>query len=146
MIVQTVRFPETPDATLEKIKELRPLLNKFYQELGKGDSEPMTAEMLTIMWHSFMLDFVEALNDKGERVGLLAVNVIYNESTGKTTGSISVSYVEKEYRRQGIFKRMIDHAKATLIARRVESLEVTVPFNFDMDLGEVKTKTYLMEL
>ena len=69
MKVQTVKFPQTPEATLAEIHSLRGLLDKYHMEQF-GTADVIPSEMLAIMWHAAQIDFIEALNDADERVGL----------------------------------------------------------------------------
>lgn len=147
MKIQVIKFPETPDATLAKVNEFRHLIEAYFSEVGAGPAEKLPSEMLVIMWHSRMADFIELLNDDNERVGLLMTNLYDNEVSGKRSGNILVAYVDPKYRGQGWFKKMLSHAKIIYQARDVDYLEITVrnsdrPFT----LGVETSRVYRMDL
>lgn len=145
MKVQTVKFPQTPEATLAEIHSLRGLLDKYHMEqFGTADVVP--SEMLAIMWHSAQIDFIEALNDADERIGLVMVS-IYSKVDGTRGANIMAAYVEEDYRSQGVFKQMLNLAKVVYRARNILTLDLTVPLAVDASwFGEEHTKTYRLEL
>ncbi len=125
MKIQNVKFPDTPEATLDKVKELRPFIDRFYEETGEGNTADLAPEMLTILWHNGALDFIEAL-DGEKRVGLMMLSIYDNHVTQRRVASITTAYVEQSYRQQGIFNAMFNHAKVVCQARRINALETMV--------------------
>ena len=145
MKVQTVKFPQTPEATLEEIHSLRGLLDKYHMEQF-GTADVLPSEMLAIMWHSAQIDFIEALNDADERVGLVMVS-IYSKVDGTRGANVMAAYVEEDYRSQGVFKQMLSLAKVVYRARNILTLDLTVPLQVDASwFGKEHTKTYRLEL
>lgn len=141
MRIQTVKFPSTPEATLEKINEMRPLIDAYYQEINEGDTSSQPSEMLAIMWHSGGFDFIEAL-DGEERVALTMVSIYRNDITGKSVASVVVLYVKPEYRRKRIASMMLDHLQKTAVARRIDCVEMIIrdeltPIPFGKEVGKV---------
>lgn len=145
MKVQTVKFPQTPEATLAEIHSLRGLLDKYHMEQF-GTADVIPSEMLAIMWHAAQIDFIEALNDADERVGLMLVS-IYSKVDDTRGANIMAAYVEEDYRSQGIFKQMLNLAKVVYRARNILTLDLTVPLQVDVSwFGKEHTKTYRLEL
>lgn len=141
MRIQTVKFPSTPELTLEKINEMRPLIDAYYKEVEGGDTSLQPGEMLAIMWHSGSLDFVEAL-ENDERVGLMMIGVYRNEINGKSVASVMSLYVKPEYRKKGIATMMLDYLQKTLVARRIDCVEMIIrdgmtPIPFGKEVGKV---------
>lgn len=146
MIVQTVKFPNSPDDAVEGFGRIRPLLDKFFTETNNGTSEILSTELAVILWHSYMLDFVELLNDDGERVGILASNIVDNTTTGKRTATIAFGYVEPEYRGKGWFSKMLEHAVSVFRARRVDYIDVVVNADQECKVGKLHSKIYRLEV
>ena len=145
MKVQTVKFPQTPDATLEEINKLRPFIDKYHKERFDYD-ETMPSEMLAVMWHSAQLDFLEVVNDEGVRVGVAMVS-IYQKGDGTRGATLMAAYIDEEYRGQGMFRRMIELAKVIYRARNISTLDIPVDSKVDLGWfgGEYLT-TYRAEL
>ena len=49
MKVQVVKFPPTPDEALQKVAELRPLIEKAFTESIGGNTSALANEMIVIM-------------------------------------------------------------------------------------------------
>lgn len=130
MKVQVVKFPPTPDEALQKVAELRPLIDKAFTESKSigGNTSALANQMIVIMWHSAMLDFIEVL-DGDKRVGLLMTNIYHNDFTGKRIAQIVRGYVEPEYRQQGYFKKMLEHARLVYQARSVDYIDMVIEDN-----------------
>ena len=128
MKVQVVKFPPTPDKALQKVAELRPLIEKSFTESIGGNTSALANEMIVIMWHSAMLDFIEVL-DGDKRVGLLMTNIYHNDFTGKRIAQVVRGYVEPEYRQQGYFKKMLEHARLVYQARSVDYIDMVIEDN-----------------
>ena len=135
MKIQTVKFPSTPEETLEQVIKMRPFIDKSF------------AEMLVMMWHSASLDFVELLNDEGERVGLAMNQLLFHEGKGERMVKLMTAYIDPEYRGKGEFKRMVDYMKVIYRARNFAYIDVVVltgkPFTL---AGEEVAKIIRMEL
>lgn len=147
MKVQAVKFPNTPDETLAKVKELRPLIDKLLAEGEGGNPSALPDEMVVIMWHSAMLDFIELINDEGQRVGLLMLSLFHNEFKGKRVVSVLGGYVEPLYRKEGWFTKMFSLAKTVYQARGVDYIEMTVRDDqVPVKFGEKVATVYRTEL
>lgn len=146
MKVQVVKFPPTPDEALKKVAELRPLIDKAFTESIGGNTGALANEMIVIMWHSAMLDFIELL-DGEKRVGLLMTNLYHNDFTGKRIAQIVRGYVEPEYRQQGYFKKMLEHARLVYQARSVDYIDMVIEDNqVPITFGTKIASTYRLEL
>lgn len=146
MKIQTVPFPSTPESAVALIKELQPLLGKYYEETGDtGREQDLPAEALAVFWHSYTVDFVELL-DQGERVGLIMLSIMSSEAKQERYGQIAAAYIEPAYRGQGHFKRMIDYIKTVSQARQFSRIDIIVPKGKPFTLGEAVGTLYRMEL
>lgn len=146
MKVQVVKFPPTPDGALQKVAELRPLIEKAFTESIGGNTSALANEMIVIMWHSAMLDFIEVL-DGDKRVGLLMTNIYHNDFTGKRIAQIVRGYVEPEYRQQGYFKKMLEHARLVYQARSVDYIDMVIEDNqVPITFGNKIASVYRLEL
>ena len=145
MKVQTVKFPQTPEATLEEVNKLKVFIDKYNVERF-NTAEMLPAEMIAVMGHSAQVDFIEALDDNDNRVGLMMVS-IYTKGDGTRGATVMVSYVEEEYRKQGLFRKMVDLARIIYRARNITVLDIPVFDDVDLSrFGEVHIKTYRSEL
>lgn len=146
MKVQVVKFPPTPDEALQKVAELRLLIEKAFTESIGGNTSALANEMIVIMWHSAMLDFIEVL-DGDKRVGLLMTNIYHNDFTGKRIAQIVRGYVEPEYRQQGYFKKMLEHARLVYQARSVDYIDMVIEDNqVPITFGNKIASVYRLEL
>lgn len=147
MKIQTVKFPSTPEETLEQVIKMRPFIDKSFAEMDGSDSTSLPNEMLVMMWHSASLDFVELLNDEGERVGLAMNQLLFHEGKGERMVKVMTAYIDPEYRGKGEFKRMVDYMKVIYRARNFAYIDVVVltgkPFTL---AGEEVAKIIRMEL
>lgn len=146
MKIQTVEFPKTPDETLAKVEEFRPLLDEFFQETAGKTSEFLQAEMLVMAWHSAMLDFIEVV-ENGERVGLMMINLSFHPTELERFGLISLAYVKPTHRKQGVFRKMLDYARLIYRARQVKYLELAVKVDQEINsFGRVVSQIYREDL
>lgn len=147
MKIQTVKFPATPDETLEVVTQLRPFIDKSFAESDGSDSTSLPNEMLVMMWHAASLDFIELLDDNGKRVGVIMNQLIFHEGKGERFVKLMAAYIEPEYRGKGEFKRMVDYMKVVYQARNVDYIDVVVltgqPFTLE---GKEVAKVIRMEL
>lgn len=147
MKIQTVPFPRTPEAAVETIKSIQPLLAKYYAETGDvGREQDLPPEALAVFWHSYTVDFVELLNDAGERVGIVMLSILSSEAKQERFGQIAVAYIDPEYRGQGWFKKMMGYIKTVSQARQFNRLEITVPNGKNFTMGQAVSTVYRMEL
>lgn len=145
MKVQTVKFPQTPEATLEEVKKLKVFIDKYNVERF-NTAEMLPAEMIAVMWHSAQLDFIEALDDYDNRVGIMMVS-IYTKGDGTRGATVMVSYIDEENRKQGLFRKMVELARIIYRARNITVLDIPVFDDVDLSwFGEVHIKTYRSEL
>lgn len=145
MKVQTVKFPDTPEATLAVVNELRPFIDRYHKELFNA-TETIPSEMMAIMWHSAQLDFIEVLNDDDERVGVAMVS-LYTKGDGSRGATIMAAYLNEEYRGKGLFKRIVELGKLVYRARNVTTLDIPVREEQDLSwFGDIYLKTYRAEL
>lgn len=146
MKIQTVKFPSTPEATMNKVKELRPLIDKYFAEAEGEDSSELPNEMLVMGWHSANIDFIELL-DGDKRVGLIMNQLMFHELKQARFAKLMVAYIEPEYRGKGEFKRMVDYMKTVYQARNVSYIDVVVNTNQPFTLqGKEVAKVIRMEL
>lgn len=146
MKIQTVPFPKTPEEAVETIRELQPLLAKYYAETGdNGREQDLPAEALAVFWHSYTVDFVELL-DQGERVGVVMLSIMSSGTRQERYGQIAAAYIEPSHRGQGHFKRMLDYIKTVSQARQFSRIDITVPKGSKFTLGEEVGTVYRMEL
>lgn len=146
MKVQVVKFPPTPDEALQKVAELRSLIEKAFTESIGGNTSALANEMIVIMWHSAMLDFIEVL-DGDKRVGLLMTNIYHNDFTGKRIAQVVRGYIEPEYRQQGYFKKMLEHARLVYQARSVDYIDMVIEDNqVPITFGNKIASVYRLEL
>lgn len=147
MKIQTVKFPATPDETLEVVTQLRPFIDKSFAAIDGSDTTSLPNEMLVMMWHSATLDFIELLNDEGTRVGLIMNQLIFHEGKGERFVKLMAAYIEPEYRGKGEFKRMVEYMKVVYQARNAAYIDVVVmtgqPFTLE---GKEVAKVIRMEL
>lgn len=145
MKVQTVKFPQTPEATLEEVNKLRVFIDKYHQERFNYE-QTMPSEMVAVMWHSAQVDFLEVLNDEEERVGVAMVS-IYPKGDGTRGATMMAAYIDEPYRGKGLFKQMIGLAKVVYRARNITTLDIPVDSDKDLDwFGNLYMKTYRSEL
>lgn len=146
MKIQTVPFPSTPEEAVTVIKELQPMLGKYYEETGDtGREQDLPAEALAVFWHSYTVDFVELL-DQGERVGLIMMSIMSSEAKQERYGQIAAAYIAPSHRGQGHFKRMMDYIKTVSQARQFSRIDITVPKGKQFTMGEEVGTVYRMEL
>lgn len=147
MTVKTVKFPQTPEETLDKVKELKYFIDAFYNEIGERRYEVVPAEFYVQMWHSRVLDFIEILNENNERIGLLASRIVENDFNGSKGASVMVAYISPEYRGKGYFKEALRYAKVVYQAKHYDSFSITVPKDIDLkEMGELKSLVYEVRL
>lgn len=147
MKIQTVPFPRTPEEAVATIREIQPLLEKFYHETGEsGREQDLPAEALAVFWHSYSVDFVELLDDNKQRVGLIMLSIVSSEAKQERYGQVAVAYIEPEHRGNGHFKVMLDYIKTVSQARQFSKIEITVPKGNNFTLGEAVGTVYRMEL
>lgn len=147
MRIQTVPFPKSPEAAVAVIKEIQPLLGKFYDETGDtGREQDLPAEALAVFWHSYSIDFVELLDDDKKRVGIIMLSVISSEAKQERYGQVAVAYIEPEHRGNGHFKVMMDYIKTVSQARQFTKIEITVPKGKPFTMGTEVGTVYRMEL
>lgn len=125
MKIQTVKFPSTPEATMESVKEMRPFIDRYFTEVEGQDSTDLPNEVLVMSWHGVALDFIEVL-DGDKRIGLIMNQFVFNELDKQRYAKLMIAYIEPEYRGQGIFKRMIDYMKTVYQARNIAYIDVVV--------------------
>lgn len=147
MKIQTVPFPRTPDEAVAVIKEIQPLLRKFYEETGDtGRESDLPAEALAVFWHSYAVDFVELLDDNKQRVGIVMLSIVSSEAKQERYGQVAVAYIEPEHRGNGHFRVMMDYIKTVSQARQFSRIEITVPNGLPFTMGEAVGTVYRMEL
>lgn len=122
MIIGAVKFPSTPDDTVEKVNELKVLLDAYFKEIGEKDASHLATEMLVMLWHSALIDFIE-ITDNGKRVGLVMLNLFRNPNTEKGIVTVSAFYILPEYRGRGLFTETLQYAKTIYQARQYDELE-----------------------
>lgn len=146
MKIQTVKFPSTPDETMEKVKELRILIDKYFAEVEGEDSSALPNEMLVMGWHAANLDFIELL-DGDTRVGVIMNQLMFHELKQERFAKLMIAYIEPEYRGKGEFKRMVEYMKTVYQARNISYIDVVLnidqPFTFQ---GKEVAKVIRMEL
>lgn len=146
MKIQTVKFPSTPDETMEKVKELRILIDKYFAEVEGEDSSALPNEMLVMGWHAANLDFIELL-DGDTRVGVIMNQLMFHELKQERFAKLMLAYIEPEYRGKGEFKRMVEYMKTVYQARNISYIDVVLnidqPFTFQ---GKEVAKVIRMEL
>lgn len=146
MIIGTVKFPSTPDETVEKVKELKPLLDGYFEEVGEGNSSHLQTEMLVMFWHSAVIDFIEIVEGE-ERIGLMMLNLYNNPNTGKNTATISAFYIKPEHRGKGLFTEALKYAQTIFQARRYDELEfISRDLNKVPKIGEKVGVVYKIRL
>lgn len=147
MRVQHLPFPKGPEETVAKIEEIRPLLNKFYAETSQGNADHLSSEMLTMFWHQRLNEYVELLNDQNERVGLLMVSTYFDEPKAESRMIVGLAYVEPEYRKQGWFKKMIEHLSVVSKARGYSHITLNAPIDQSLNwFGKPTEILYTREL
>lgn len=146
MKIQTVKFPTTPDETMEKVKEMRPLIDKYFAEVEGEDSSELPNEMLVMGWHAANLDFIELL-DGDKRVGLMMNQLMFHELKQERFAKLMVAYIEPEYRGKGEFKRMVEYMKTVYQARNLSYIDVVLNIDKPFTLqGKEVAKVIRMEL
>ena len=146
MIIQSIKFPDTPEEAVAVINELRPMLDAYFNEVDKRSSERMQTEMLVMMWHSFMIDFIEVV-DHGERVGVLMFCVNDDTFLNMRGAMVLLAYTHPEYRGNGYFKAMLKHLRTISQARRFKYIDVPVNAEVEFSaLGKLHIKTYREEM
>lgn len=125
MKIQSVKFPETPEATVEVIKELRPFIDRYFSKIGEGNTSALPAETLAILWHSAQVDFIELLDDEQNRVGLLMFYLYVNPITQKSMAMFFAGSAEQTLVEQGWVGKMFDFAQDVYRARRFSCIEIT---------------------
>lgn len=146
MKIQTVKFPATPDETMEKVKEMRPLIDKYFAEVEGEDSSELPNEMLVMGWHAANLDFIELL-DGDKRVGLMMNQLMFHELKQERFAKLMVAYIEPEYRGKGEFKRMVEYMKTVYQARNLSYIDVVLNIDQPFTLqGKEVAKVIRMEL
>lgn len=146
MKIQTVKFPTTPDETMEKVKEMRPLIDKYFAEVEGEDSSELPNEMLVMGWHAANLDFIELL-DGDKRVGLMMNQLMFHELKQERFAKLMVAYIEPEYRGKGEFKRMVEYMKTVYQARNISYIDVVLNIDQPFTLqGKEVAKVIRMEL
>lgn len=145
MKIQTVPFPRGPEETLEKVRELKPFLNKYYDEVGEGSTQTLPDQALVMFWHQATLDFIELLDDD-KRVGLIMNTLYINEPTGERYANVAVAYIDPEYRGKGEFKRMLDYMTTVYQARNVKRIDINVPLDKSFCMGKPVATVYRVEI
>lgn len=147
MKIQTVKFPETPEATVDMIDEMRPLIQGGYEALGKGDSEKdLPSHALALFWWQNNADFIELLHDDGRRVGLLMCNFHFSEGLEIRTASVVTAYIEPKYRGKGYFKMMLNYLQTVYQARHIKYIDIMVAKDVGFHFGTHTHNLYRMEL
>lgn len=146
MKIQTVKFPSTPDETMEKVKELRILIDKYFAEVEGEDSSALPNEMLVMGWHAANLDFIELL-DGDTRVGVIMNQLMFHELKQERFAKLMLAYIEPEYRGKGEFKRMVEYMKTVYQARNISYIDVVLNIDQPFTLqGKEVAKVIRMEL
>lgn len=145
MKIQTVKFPATPEQAEQKIEELRPLLDAYYAETKGGNADKFPTQMLVMMWHSFLIDFIEVLNDEGERVGLMMNSIVDDLVSEGRSALVLAFYLKEDYRGQGLFKRAMKYATTVYQARSFSHIDLPVKQKLDW-FGSEHALTYRKEL
>lgn len=146
MKIQTVKFPSTPEETMEKVVEMRPFIDRYFAEVEGEDSSELPNEVLVMSWHAASLDFIELL-DGDKRVGLMMNQLLFHDLKQQRYAKLMLAYIEPEYRGKGEFKRMVEYMKTVYQARSISFIDVVVNVNQPFTLkGEEVARVIRMEL
>lgn len=125
MKIQTIKFPQTIEETENKINEVRPLLDKYFQEVYQMDSSHLDTGVFVMLWHEYKVDFIE-LMENGERVGLCVLSIIPSDPSTNRGAILMAGYIEPEYRGKGYFKAAMNYISTVLQARSFDYFDIPV--------------------